>query len=272
MAAIWSRLGPRLQFLRRRIQFRLAALTGRESALPPPALARLNGPGDFVEMGEAIVRDLQEAAGLQADHSVLDVGCGAGRTALGLTQFLSSNGRYEGFDIVPEAVAWCQRNISSAHPNFQFELADLSNPHYHRGASEAGAYRFAYDDASFNTAVVTSVFTHLRAAATANYIDEIARVLRPGGAVMATFFLVDEQSRAAMASGAATFSFSEIADGSLVANVHDPEGAVGHDKAELLDQWREAGLEPEVVWRGDWSAHPEGTRHQDVIVARKPTS
>lgn len=56
---------------------------------------------------------------------MLDVGCGSGRMALPLTGYLNSEGRYAGFDISQKAIAWCQEHITSAHPNFQFEVSDI---------------------------------------------------------------------------------------------------------------------------------------------------
>ena len=61
-------------------------------------------------------------AGLRPDHHVIDIGCGSGRLALPLTNFLR-RGRYEGFDIDPDMIAWCRRSITPRHPDFGFSLA-----------------------------------------------------------------------------------------------------------------------------------------------------
>lgn len=50
--------------------------------------------------------------------------------ALPLTGYLNSEGRYAGFDISQKAIAWCQEHITSAHPNFQFEVSDIYNSLY----------------------------------------------------------------------------------------------------------------------------------------------
>jgi len=42
---------------------------------------------------------------------VLDVGCGSGRMAAPLTRYLTT-GSYEGFDISPDAIRWCQNDIT----------------------------------------------------------------------------------------------------------------------------------------------------------------
>ena len=88
------------------------------------------GSGDFKAVGLQFRSYFTEFGGLRPDDRVLDVGCGIGRMAVPLTSFLSSKGRYEGFEIVREGVAWCQKNISARFPNFVFRHADIRNNAY----------------------------------------------------------------------------------------------------------------------------------------------
>lgn len=55
------------------------------------------------------------------------MGCGIGRMAIPLTEYLSEEGSYEGFDVVRRGVKWCQENITTRCPNFRFRLADVYN-------------------------------------------------------------------------------------------------------------------------------------------------
>ena len=48
---------------------------------------------------------------------MLDVGCGTGRMAVPLTGYLSDE-EYEGFDLMPEVIEWCQENITPDIPTF----------------------------------------------------------------------------------------------------------------------------------------------------------
>jgi hypothetical protein len=52
------------------------------------------------------------------------------RVALPLTGYLNDVGRYAGFDISQEAIAWCKENISRSHPNFDFIVADIHRALY----------------------------------------------------------------------------------------------------------------------------------------------
>ena len=260
----------------RRVRYRIADLVdrrrtrGSDQLLPPPSLRALNGPEEFLAMGRSIAGDVAAQTGLHPGADVLDAGCGSGRVALGLLDHIGPEGSYEGFDIVPEAVAWCQRRITAARPNFRFQVADVYNHHYHRkGGQQADHYRFPYDDGSFDVVLLTSIFTHLGAGATERYLRESARVLRPNGRLYASFFLIDEVAREAIAAGAADIGFVSMADGALTANPRDPDAAVAHDESTIRDVLASAGLEVRVdPLRGNWSGR-DTTRRQDVIIAVK---
>ncbi|QLK35236.1 hypothetical protein H0H25_02560 [Flavobacterium psychrophilum] len=47
--------------------------------------------------------------------------------AIPFTNYLSTTGKYEGFDIVKIGIDWCTKNISSRFPNFNFKLIPLKN-------------------------------------------------------------------------------------------------------------------------------------------------
>jgi SAM-dependent methyltransferase len=64
----------------------------------------------FRIVGEQNVRQMRELAGLQPTERVLEVGCGIGRIAIALTQYLDG-GSYVGFDIVPHGIEWCRTRI-----------------------------------------------------------------------------------------------------------------------------------------------------------------
>ena len=102
-------------------------------------------------------------------------------------------GTYEGFDIVPQFIRWCRREITSRHPNFGFELADVRNRQYNRnGGRPAAEYEFPFADAGFDLALAASVFTHMEPDGVRRYLTETLRVLRPGGTFVCTFFLLDD--------------------------------------------------------------------------------
>ena len=227
--------------------------------LVPPRRLQFVGEGDFAATGDEFLRHLVELAGLSPDARVLDVGCGIGRIARPLTRFLDERGSYEGFDVNPIGVGWCQPRYPA---RFRFTLADLFNARYQpRGRHRAAEYRFPYDDDSFDVAVASSVLTHLLEDEAAHYLAEIARVLKPGGRALITFFLLDDESRAAIREGRAGLAF--LAPEAHVAVLRDdlPEEAVAYDEA-----WVREHARVEAVHRGGWRGRP-GRSFQDLVIA-----
>src|SRR4051812_33478118 len=129
----------------------IEVLLGRRDALVPPKGSIFIGEGDFKRRGDRFFRHFLNPGELKPYERVLDVGCGQGRMAVPLTSYLSS-GVYEGFDVVPQAIQWCQKNITSRYPNFRFrEVSEIYNKEYNPGGQrKASEYKFPYEDESFD--------------------------------------------------------------------------------------------------------------------------
>jgi SAM-dependent methyltransferase len=148
----------------------LARLAGRSDLLPPRGRISVVAPDTFREAGRSYCEQLVRLGGLRPDDRVLEVGCGIGRVASPLTAYLAG-GSYEGVDVAADAVRWCRRHITPRHPAFRFQWADVYNGAYNPGGRLAAtAYRFPYPDASFDFALLTSVFTHLLPRDLAHYL------------------------------------------------------------------------------------------------------
>ncbi len=81
--------------------------------------------------------------------------------ALPLTGYLNREGRYAGFDVSREAIAWCTENISGSHPNFEFTAVDIQNGAYNpTGKYESSDFRFPYLDIIRCSAVGLIVHAH----------------------------------------------------------------------------------------------------------------
>jgi SAM-dependent methyltransferase len=161
--------------------------------LPPPDLIALVGGGDYNRVGRHMARLLRRVGGLRPEHRLLDVGCGCGRVAVHLTGFLTNG--YEGFDVHQPHIDWCRDNLSPEFPLFSFRTMDIRNSHYNlHGQVLASEMSLPYPDASFDFVCAISLFTHMLEDGLRRYLSEIRRVLRPGGTLFATHFLVNRYS------------------------------------------------------------------------------
>lgn len=199
-------------------------------------------------------------AGLRPDHDVLDIGCGVGRVARYLCAYLYPSVRYEGFDVMDAAIAWCQENITPAHPNFGFTATPVLNTAYRTDPSlpDAATFRFPYDDASFDFVCAQSVFTHLLPESAENYVREMARVLRPGGISCTTWLWFNDSGY--------SHPFTEPMerhDTYAVLNPEIPEAAIAYQEDAMRKMFGTGGL----VIDGEY---PGYERIQDLCVAHKP--
>jgi SAM-dependent methyltransferase len=244
-------------------------MSGRADRLVPPRRLDFVGHSDFIATGDEYLTQFVELGGLQPADAVLDVGCGIGRMARPLTGYLSSDGSYDGFDVNREGIGWCRRRYAR-HENFRFQVADLFNRRYNpRGAHSAAEYRFPYADASFDFVILTSVLTHLLEAEADHYLAETGRVLRPGGRVFATFFLLDDDTRAAIADGRAGLQFLDAHEHVAVVDEAVPEEAVAYDAGWARERLGEHGMEQRSVTPGTWSGREDATSFQDIVIAER---
>ena len=99
--------------------------------------------------------------------SVLDWGCGCGRLTRHLSKYTKA--AIHGVDIDPVNIAWCEENI----PNACFSLVEPWKA-------------LPFEDASFDFVIGHSVLTHLTEEAQFYWLDELRRVIKPGGALLVT--------------------------------------------------------------------------------------
>jgi len=227
------------------------------------------GGGDYPEIGRDFLQYFIGLGGLKPTDAVLDIGCGLGRMAVPLADWLAPEARYAGFDVVPDSIRWCRKHITARRAGFRFDLLDdVRNTHYNaRGANAAETVRFPYDDASFDFVFATSVFTHLVPGAASRYLAESRRVLRPGGRLFATWFLVSEDGPLTEAA-LELLPFDEGTH--RVASRQVPEAVVGFPYRFVEDAYANAGLEPMNTIAGYWVQGISQLPYQDMIVARRP--
>jgi SAM-dependent methyltransferase len=241
---------------------------------PPMTPSRLQnhavGGGDFHEVGKHLAALVIDAGALQPSENILDVGCGIGRLAVPLTQYLTT-GRYTGFDVSRRAIRWCQRHVSSRRPNFTFMTVDVFSSHYNpRGRTKPEEFVFPCADQSMDVVFLGSILTHLTPPAAAQYVAETARVLRPGGRAVMTFFLLDDVVRDKLRRHLIVPAFIATADPWwAVQHVSDPEAAVAYDLSVTVEALRSRGLEVTEISRGSWSDHSGSRSYQDVVVTRR---
>lgn len=124
---------------------------------------------------------------------LLDAGCGCGRLARAFVADATLGG-YVGFDCMAASIAWCERYLAPAFTAVRcdFHHVDARSGEYNpNGIRLAGDVTFPCPDGTMDVVVASSLFTHLLEDDAAQYLREIARVLRPSGTALVSIRALD---------------------------------------------------------------------------------
>lgn len=233
-------------------------IRNKPTKVPPASLRyRVHGSvdvGSFLGNGKRCAQDVRSALEEVGEDfgsfgSVLDFGCGCGRTLLWLAdpEDRSRPARLHGTDIDAEAVRWCQDNLTHAMFGANGALPPLR-----------------YPTGSFDLVYAISVFTHLDEERQFLWLDELRRVTRPGGVVLLTVH--GEHARNALAAEDAAEverdGFKFVVSGNMRGFFPDWYQNAFHTKGYVLGRY------PEYFDVVDYL--PRGMNgHQDVVVLRR---
>jgi len=225
----------------------------------------------YDKAGAEFHRYFVDFCGLKPEQKVLEMGCGPGRMAIALVDYLKTPGGYEGLDIDAESIDWCRKNLTRRYPHFRFQWADVFNSRYNpKGTKKPEEYAFPYESESFDLVFLTSVFTHMLPEATERYLREVTRVLKKDGRCLITWLILNDESRALLAEGKSKSSFAKDYGHYAVEIPENPDKLVGYDEKFLRELYARCGLTilPPIRY-GRWCARPEPLSYQDIVVAFK---
>lgn len=164
---------------------------------PPATLMASTGAvtiENFLVVGESWAQVITDF--IRPKARILDVGCGCGKTA----RMLMTNqtiAYYLGIDVIPQSIEWCRRFITpKAEGRFEFRHLDVYSGEYNPGGTLRGdEVTFPVADGTIDVAFAASVFTHLLENDARHYLNEIGRVLRPGGTAVLSIHLPADEGR-----------------------------------------------------------------------------
>jgi len=226
--------------------------------LPPPMLRyrvhRALDEASYLEAGAYVadvIADNARAIGLAPEGlRILDFACGPGRVLSQLARRLPGN-RFDGSDIDAEAIGWAR-----AH------LGDVATFAVNRPDPPTG-----YADDSFDIVYSVSLFTHLDEAYQFQWLQEIERILKPGGLLITTTHgkrCLDTCAPAELAQLAAKgFVFRVDHTGRFkVDGLPDFYQTTFHTEQYVRNRWAEVMPVERFVEGGV-------NNHQDLVVLRK---
>ena len=151
------------------VESRIRLITAR----PPENVHRMQRTdpywvGDFFS-ANMIVHALQACDLEKPGQTIVDIGCSSGSLVRVLAAY-DHSWEVHGCDPIDTAIDWASKNVTTGH----FSAMDNDPP-------------FDYNDGQFDGATAISVWSHHRADAAQLWINEVARILKPGGWFAVTF-------------------------------------------------------------------------------------
>ena len=233
------------------------------SHLPPASLRLRIGVGNkilknhshFIESGISIVLELKNKGYLEQNSTVLELGCGCGRNALSLSKFLGESGTYVGQDVDVDMISWCEKNLQSK--NFHFYYADIFSKVYNPAGKPVDSYVFPAETNSCSLIFAVSVFSHLLYKDFNHYISQCSRVLKVGGHLHITLFILDFMKNRLNDR----WTFSHKLDNCYVENLKFPEAAVAYELNMVENILSSHNLQIAEIYNKD--------SHQQTIISKK---
>lgn len=247
----------------------------------PVHLVHLTGgpPEEFQAGSDFHLAAIRKFIGISPDDHFLEIGCGIGRDAIPLTKILSPKGSYTGVDIIRPSIEFCQSAITPLYPRFRFIHLDVKDQlHNPNGVSRMVDHQLSIANGTIDKVIAWSVFTHMWEHDIRHYLREFFRVLKPGGMVYATCFVVDDAIAARaretnLTRWGITFEH-KINDHCYISDPNYPLGSIGYTKSSIDQMIADCGFEkPREFARGAWSgaySASEAEDGQDGLILRKP--
>ncbi|HVE34324.1 MAG TPA: class I SAM-dependent methyltransferase [Gemmatimonadaceae bacterium] len=115
-----------------------------------------------------------DLARIAPGESVLDVGCGTGTLAIAAKRRVGDAGRVDGVDASPEMIQRAVKKSKRAHSGASFRVAHAES--------------LPFETSHFDVVLSTVMLHHLRRDVRAQAIQEMRRVLKPGGRILIVDF------------------------------------------------------------------------------------
>ncbi|MEN6456161.1 MAG: class I SAM-dependent methyltransferase [Prolixibacteraceae bacterium] len=163
----------------------------------PAKHLRFNGPGFrdnsfYIHTARLEAKRLIEKLGCNSKSHILEIGCGQGRLVTGLLMLIGRLS-YVGFDVHLPSVRWCRKYIEKREPSYHFEHLDIASERYHKGGRQIDHhFKFDIPDRSIDIIYIWGVFTNLDGEVMKIYLNDLKRMLAPGGRIFFTAFVEED--------------------------------------------------------------------------------
>lgn len=214
-----------------------------------------------------------------SNNHILDVGCGNGLVGIAAEPFIGEKGQCIGLDIQQKCIDFCKKQYPL--PNYTFVHHNVHNAWYASSQPDLKS-KWPLASNSFDLVTTLSVWTHLSKTDALVYLSETARVLKPRGKAIITFFYLTDDYYASLKQREDSPSLFHMTNqqewifDKPVANSENwfsrddtPEKAVSINEEGMQELVSFSGLKVNQLFPGNWKEVP-GIYFQDIVIFEKP--
>jgi SAM-dependent methyltransferase len=244
---------------------------GNSLPLPPKNLMFMDPDvQSFITKGDALVRWLKRDTHYDHHCVIVDISCGYGRLAHALLRDADFQGSYRGIDILPKHVQWCKDNLAcDGIKKVSFQHVDVLNGRYNKkGKLSTADVKVDIAPNSVDIVCFLSVFTHMYHDDMRNYLRLARQLLKRGGEIFCTFFLMNESWRNYEKAGKSSYPMSyALNDFCSFHNKQDPLHAIAYREEFIVALFKECDFHVEKINLGKWCGRKGVENSQDILVA-----
>lgn len=214
---------------------------------------------------------IHELIGTIEAPRVVDVGCGTGLAMIAAEPLVGDRGDLLGLDVSQQDIDFCRRHYPD--PPFRFAHLTARNDLY--APTGFGTTTWPVDDRVADLVTAVSLWTHLQESDAVESLAEAGRVLRPGGHLLLSAFVIDPDSKDQTSpdrsryhrTAPKTWRFDRpLGNGWFSPSWADPpERAVAITRQALTDAAVTSGLDMIKIIPGTWPERP-GLYFQDLVL------
>jgi ubiquinone/menaquinone biosynthesis C-methylase UbiE len=103
-----------------------------------------------------------------------------------------------------------------------------------------------------------------------NYLSQIARVMKPGGRAIISYFLINDESAKLIKNGKSSIEIKFNQGKYFTADPNNLEGATGYDEEAIMKLYKNNGLAMfKPIQYGSWSGRKNYLSYQDLVIGVK---
>lgn len=214
----------------------------------------------------------------KTSNRILDVGCGKGLLGISAEPFVGNNGEYIGIDVNKNFIDFCRTHYNFV--NYRFIHHNVKNIVY-AGDQPDSRKKWPLESNSLDLVAALSVWTHLNEEDAFFYLEEVARVLKPGKKAIITFFYLNKQyykSLKIRKNEPGRYNMTNQNKWIFENKAYNcqnwfylkdiPEKAIAIDEQGMMNLTEYSNLKIKKVYNGNWKESP-GIFFQDLIIFQK---